>query len=345
MKTVTFPRDDTVVIYDILILVKKKKVAKNKNTSLKSVAASVASKPYYISVVMLWGLYLLFLFNSPNTASAQLHISEQAVNLLRLTIAIPYLLIWLTAAYSFTKIKSYAQLISPSRESSAYHKIANGILFLFISLIVSTLMGSLRTFFGDYADTRPIFTILTNYAYILPYLCAFTLILRGTIELSHQPEELKISLKKYIVCGVPFILFAYVWLELIFTNQTRLIPGEGNRFATYYLKDSLLVLTVVIPSLITWFVGLVTVLKLWLYRRVVKGIIYKRALSSLVYGLTGVVFGSIILQALLSLGNRRLLDLGLAGLLGVIYVFIFIQIVGFLLIARSAKKLTKIEAV
>ncbi len=222
---------------------------------------------------MVWGLYLLLVFNSPTNTQNPLQISEQTLTILRLTIAIPYLLIWLVAAYSFVKIKTYAKLISPSRESSAYHKIANGIFFLFISLIISTLMSSLRTFFGDYADTRPLFTMLTNYAYILPYLCAFALILRGTIELSHHPEELKISLKKYIICGVPFILFAYMWLELIFTNQTRLIPGEGNRFATYYLKDSLLVLTIVIPSLITWFVGLITVLKLWLYRGVVKGII------------------------------------------------------------------------
>jgi len=81
------------------------------------------------------------------------------------------------------------------------------------------------------------------------------------------------------------------------------------------------------------------------YYKKVTGIIYRRSLSSLVYGFFSVIVASIFLQALLSLGPRRLLDLGLERLLTLIYIFLILQACGFLLITRGARNLTKIEAV
>lgn len=325
---------------------KKTKNKKSKNKSLVLAASKVAAKPYYITVVALWCVYLAFTFIAPNnTASTQMQLSDQALNLIRLTVAIPYLLIWLAATYSFIKIKRYAMGIRPSREASAYDNIALGVFFLLISLILSVLVGSLRTFLVDYTHLRPMLTILTNYTYVVPYFFAFAFLLHGTNKLALQKQSLTISLTKNILLGLFLTGFAYLWLELIFSNPSRVTPGTASKFASYYINDSLLVLTIVIPSLITWLIGLRTILKLWIYRNLVKGTIYKRALSSFVYGLTGVIIGSIIIQALLSLGAQRILVLGLSGVLQVIYVFVLIQIIGFLLVARGAQKLTKIEEV
>ncbi len=324
-------------------LLKKKTILKNESIVLA--ASRIAAKPYYIMVLIIWGLYLYLLYNSPNTTSNQLQIPQQTLDLLRITVAVPYLLIWLAAMYSYTKIKRYAIAIKPSVESSAFDKIANGIFFLLISLILSTIASSLRNYLVDYTQWRPALTILTNYAFVLPYLFAFFLLMRGTVELVSQYENFRIPYTKYLIFSIPLVLFTFIWLELIFTNESRVTSGEVSKFASYYLKDSLLVLTIVIPSLVTWVIGLRTILKIWVYHKIVKGIIYRQALTSFIYGLMGVILGSILLQSLLSLGAQRLLKIGLSGVLQIIYLFIIIQVIGFFLIARGANKLTKIEEV
>lgn len=324
----------------------KKKIEKiKKNESVMLTVESIDARPFYITIVILWSIYSFLTLTAPNISPNQLHISQQTLNILRLSFAIPYLLIWLSAAYSYIKIKRYAAAISPSNESSAFRKVGTGILLLLCSLVISTFASTSRNIMVDNAQMRPILTILTNYAYVFPYLFAFILLYKSTKEFGLQNPNLKFTARNCIHYGIPLILLAYVWLELIFTNPYRVVPGNASKFASYYLKDSLLILTIVIPSLISWFIGLLSVIKLKIYYKKVSGKIYKRALSSLVNGLSGVIAASVFLQALLSLGPQRLLDLGLEKLLGFIYLFLIIQALGFYFIARGASNLTKIESV
>jgi hypothetical protein len=57
------------------------------------------------------------------------------------------------------------------------------------------------------------------------------------------------------------------------------------------------------------------------------------------------VAGSVLLQGFLSLGVARLIKLGLVNILLLIYLFLAVQLVGYLLIAWGSKRLTKIETV
>jgi hypothetical protein len=318
---------------------------KNKNESLLFAARSVKASPFYIGIIVLWGVYLYLTLNSPNTSQSSLHFSPQSLILLKMSVAFPYLLTWLAAAYSVIKIKRYILAIKPSKESDAFNNFGWGIGILLGSLILSTFASSIRSFFVGYASMRAPLTIINNYSYVFPYLLAFIFLVKGAAALARQNGVFKISPVIYIVFGIPLIAFAYMWLELIFSNQFRVVAGGGSLFASYYLKDSMLVLTIVLPSLITWVLGLLAVMQLRMYYKKVTGIIYRKSLSSLFYGFISVIFASIFLQALLSLGARRLLDLGLEKLLFLIYLFLFLQAVGFLFISRGAKNLTKIEAV
>jgi hypothetical protein len=319
--------------------------SKPKNESVAIATRSVRTSPIILLVLVLWGAYVYLSLTTPTTPNNPIHLSAMQVTLLKLSVAIPYLLTWLAAAYSTIKIKRYAVAIKPSKESYAFTNIARGTAILLASLILSTFASSIRSYFVGYAEMRSILTILTNYAYVFPYLLAFIFLLKGTRQLALQNGNLKISMSNYIFFTVLLIVLAYIWLELIFSNQYRVIAGTGSPFASYYLKDSLLILTIVLPSLITWVIGFFSVLQLRSYYKKVSGILYRRALSSLFYGVVGVIFASIFLQALLSLGARRLIDLGLERLLTLIYIFVIIQVVGFIFISRGARKLTKIESV
>lgn len=323
---------------------KNKTKIKNKNESVSLAKRTIKASPLYFVVFVLWGIYLILTFTAPNT-STQLQLSPQGLIWLRLSVAIPYLLTWLAAAYAFIKIKRYALAIAPSKESRAFSKIGIGISILLGGLMLATFSGSIRTHFVGHDELRSVFTIINNYCYVFPYLFAFLYLLKGALILVRQEGGFAITKKQYLFYGIPLVIFAYFWLELIFSNQYRIIAGGGSMFASYYLKDSLLILTLVLPSLFTWKIGLIALMQLRRYYEKVTGILYKRALFSLVLGFFNVILASIFLQALLSLGARRLLDLGLEKLLALIYLFLLLQAVGFLLLSRGARKLTKIEAV
>jgi hypothetical protein len=322
-----------------------KKITKNKFESVSLAEKIIPSRPIYLTIALLWIAYLYMTLNSPDSSQNVFNISKQIIDFLRLTIALPFLFIWLAAAYSYIKIKRYAVAISPSKEAAAFQLMATGIIIFMVSMVLSALISGLRTYYVNFADLRPVLTILTNYTYVWPYLLAFILLLKSSLELSRQQISVKIPLISFFIYGIPILLLAYIWLEWIFTNQNRVIPPIESSFASYYLKDSLLVLTIVIPSLITWIIGALAIFKLRSYYHKVKGVIYKQALSSIIYGLIGVITTSIILQALLSLGSRRLTELGLTSVLGVVYLFLITQGLAFFFMARGANNLTKIESV
>jgi hypothetical protein len=321
----------------------KKKRAK-KDQSVTRAGKSVNSRLVYLGVIASWVAYLLITTTTPLSANAY-NLNSQQIFLLRLTIAIPFLLIWLAAAFSFVSIRKYAKAIEPSDESSAFNKISTGVLFLLASLIGSALISAVRGFLVDIHEARSWMTILTNYAYVIPYLFAFAYLFNGAADLIRQHNGFRISLSKYAIYAIPFFVLAYVWLEIIFTNPNRITPAPGSNFASYYLKDSLIVLTIVIPALFAWAMGFFGALKLRSYYQNVQGVIYKSALSSFVNGFLGVILGSIFIQSLLSLGAVRVGHLSLANVLALIYLFLIIQAVGFLLIARGARNLTKLESV
>jgi hypothetical protein len=137
----------------------------------------------------------------------------------------------------------------------------------------------------------------------------------------------------------------YFWLDSIFTNEIRTVTPDPRIPATYYLKDSLIVLTIVIPSFLAWLMGIRTILNLDNYSRRVEGSIYRRALSALSWGIWAVIAGSVFLQGLQSLGSARLFKLGLAKLIIIIFALLTIQLLGYALVALGAKRLNKIETV
>lgn len=296
---------------------------------------------FYFLVFLLWDAYLFLTLQSPITASNSLGLSDGTITFLRLTIAVPYLVIWIAAAFAVVKIRKYAVAIKGSKEAPAFHAFALGIFILLVGLVASAFLSTARNLVGADSTWRPALTILINYSYVFPYLGAFWLMLQGSRRLADQTNATALS-KNLIFYVLVLIGLAYLWLNLIFTNSTRAV-SQGDSPATYYLADSLIVLSIVIPSLLTWFWGLKIGDQLRQYYHLVKGIIYRASLRRFVRGVQLVVLASVILQGIMALGAERLFQLGLGKLLGIIYLFILAQGLGFFLIARGAKRLAKIE--
>lgn len=302
-------------------------------------------KPLIIFFIAFTLLYLWLVFAVPaDTALLNKYgISSSKIQALRLTTAIPYILIWFTALYGYIKFRNYSQSIKESREGKALTLISGGLLALAVMLPFNTVLGNAASYFYHRdPDLKPALVIITNYITVIFLLYAFTVIARGAGKLQETLSYGGYSLRQKL--GIlALVIFGLLYIYLTFTNPGRrdssLTPFKG-----YYLPDWLLVLTIVLPYLYIWYSGAASALRISLYSLRVTGTLYRKALSYLAKGLAMVIVGQMAIRYLISLSpifDKAELQL----LLLAVYVVLLIIGVGFGLIAYGARKLQKIEDV
>ena len=302
------------------------------------------STQLYLGVLGFWIVYLIMLLTTPYAPSPQLNISRPAFRLIEVMVALMYLAAWLAAIYAYNRLTGYSSAIRNSRESKGFRMLANSILILVISLIAATLVSSINSHLAASGHRSSFLAILTNYLYVFPFLYAFWSFWMGSKYLASKIKK-GVSLLTAIVLFAVLIAFMYFWLDSIFTNALRSASPDPRIPSTYYLKDSLIVLTIVIPSFLAWLLSIGTILNLDNYSRRVEGSIYRRSLSALSWGIWAVMVGSVFLQGLQSLGTVRLIKLGLVKLILIIFALLTIQLFGYAFVALGAKRLNKIETV
>lgn len=136
---------------------------------------------------------------------------------------------------------------------------------------------------------------------------------------------------------------AYVWA--VFHNSHRTITENPLLVRpTYFLEDWLIVLTIVIPYLITWTVGGLAILNIRSFAMDVPGKIYRRSFNNITYGLLTIILLGIGLQ-LLTQAATVFADSSLKVILLLVYLIILIMAAGYLYLARGARQLTDIEEI
>lgn len=89
--------------------------------------------PAFLITTALWIVYVMLTFSTPQSAAsrAQLGLSDTAIFFLRITIVLPYLLIWLAVPYS---IRALRHLYS--------NNAVGGMARMFSSAFLTFLVGS-----------------------------------------------------------------------------------------------------------------------------------------------------------------------------------------------------------
>lgn len=298
----------------------------------------------HIGFFGLWIIYLIMLLTTPYRPSSQLNISRSGLIIVELIIALMYLAAWQAGVYSYNRLLSYSAAIKNSKESKGFRMLANSILILVIALIAATLVSSFNSHLAASGHRSSFLVIITNYLYVFPFLYAFWSFWAGSKYLASRVKS-GVSPVAFTALLAVLIIFMYFWLDSIFTNMLRTSSPDPLIPATYYLKDSLIILTIVIPSFLAWLLSIGTILNLYNYSRRVEGSIYRRALSALSWGIWVVIGGSVFLQGLQSLGTSRLLKLGLTKLIIIVFALLMLQLLGYAFVALGAKRLNKIETV
>jgi hypothetical protein len=269
------------------------------------------------------------------------HVSASTLHALTLTIAIPYVLIWIFGLVGYLRLKSYVNVLGTSKDGSAWRQISQGILLLVLWLPFTVLTSALaKAFYTAHpADTAWMVRLL-NYGHIVLLFPAFYLLYVGSKKLVAVAKVQAYGLTQRQ--SAMFLIFSVLYVFIALNDTTRQMATNNSMVATYYLPDWLTVVTVLIPRLLIWFIGCAAVSNIMRYRRKVKGTIYREGLHNIAYGLGVVICGIVVLRVIQSL-SAQIGGASLGLLLLIIYALLALLGTGYALVSKGSKRLLKIE--
>lgn len=272
---------------------------------------------------------------------AKYQISATQLKLLGLTVALPYIIIWLISLVGYVRLKQYSRTIASDKDGKAFNTISYGVLGLSLWLPLSTIISNWFTqLYHSHSAWTANLVRLDNYLNLVILFISFWLINKDTTQL--LPLIKKSSFVSTQGAIFAYLAFAALYVLLVLHDPARTQPTDAADVATYYLSDWLIVVTLIIPRLFYWFLGLQSVQHLYLYRVKVKGKIYKAALKSFALGIAMVTGVTILLRCLQSIGSL-VQEFSLGLILGLVYLLLILLAAGYILIARGAKRLQKLE--
>ncbi len=301
-------------------------------------------RPYYAFGLYALAYALLSLVPPPAEATlARYHLSATGLRWLELTVLLPSFIAWFAAFYGYERLSRYSKLINDTKDGRHVATIANGLgVIAYLIPLGAILYSFFSLLTKGHPDLEATQQIIHNYLVVLVPLVSFIIIERGTRSLSESIKSRPSHLTARLLTLL-FIIIGVVYSYLVVMNADTPLFASNTPKA-YYMPDILVLLTIVVPYLYMWFIGMSGVTELLLYSQKIKGIIFKRSWAYITWGLSGVIVASIIIQYVISL-TGKLNHLHLNGLLAVVYGLLLLQAVGYIVIAVGAKKLQKIEEV
>ena len=272
---------------------------------------------------------------------AKYNLDATQARLLVLTIAIPYIVIWLIALIGYLRLNAYVALIKKDKDGAAFKTITQGVLLLALWLPLSTITTSIfRLIYDAHPSMTANLVRLDNYLSVIYLFAAFVVLYIGTRKLLPLVKRPRFLSSEGIVLA--YIAFSALYVMLIFQDPAHEFPTESVTQSSYYEPAWLIVISLAIPRLIYWFLGIQAVQNIYIFSKHVKGKLYQRALSNLAIGLAGVITMTIVLRCLQSLSSV-FGDLGLGVVLLIVYLLLISISIGYVFIAKGAKSLQKLE--
>jgi len=303
----------------------------------------------YVLITLAVVVYVFLSLNTPSdpVAMQRYNLSQDALFAIRIGFFIPTFLIWFMGAYAFAALSSYLQLVNGTKEERAFRHMRTGLGILFWGgSVIPSLINSIGSYIGHGVSNyplRPVFVVIGSYLNVWPLLIGFGFILASAkLFLATINVNYRISVKLRVIGGIILAPIAYLCLSLIFSDPYRLLPSPDG-IATYYMSDSILILTIIFPLFLAWVIGLAATKKLSVYGHLVQGKVYSRVFSNISFGLNFLIFLSIFLRTLTSIGTSRIASLGFTSIIFLIYLIFLVISIAYLLIARGTGRLAQIE--
>lgn len=295
----------------------------------------------YFTITVLYILLTLLL--PANKAAMDIyHLTSAQYHVLVFMVTIPFVAVWYTAFYGYTRLKQYATTIQASSEGNDFKSLSRGIGWLAWALVIPAVLALiLSTIGGNNSGFYDASIVITNYIYLYLPLVAYILLANSAQNLTNH-----VKLRLFNLSSKSLIL-VFVMLGVIFCYFTFRQLGSSSLSAAnnaYYLPVWLVLITIVIPYLFSWFVGLLAAYEILLYSRHTRGLLYRHALQFLGSGIAVVIASSIAFQYITSI-TPRTSHLSLNVTLATVYLIQLLSAAGYILIAIGASRLKRIEEV
>lgn len=272
------------------------------------------------------------------------HISTAVDRLINFVIVLPVVAIAYITLYGYSRLKRYAVSIRKAPEGKGLFYVATGLGYLAFSIPVTAIISNWTDRTVRHSpNLLPTGVIINNYISLGFLLVGFIFIAYGARSIySYIKKPAHITTIHLLALGVLFLGVTYAFVVMKSPYRQIAEPVSGR--AIYYLPDWLILVTIILPYVFTWYLGVMSGFYIYLYSKHVKGVIYKHALQYVAVGLEGIIAAYILVRYISAVANS-LIHLSLAPLLLLIYILLIIISIGFILIALGARRLQKIEEV
>jgi hypothetical protein len=293
----------------------------------------------YAGLVIIYICLVVFLPASKQVMSTY-HLNVHEYHILLLTVQLPTIIMWFAAFYGYKKLREYAASIENTKEGGVFAVLARGFHWLAWGLILPSIFGlTFSSIANRYHSFYEVSIILENYFYLVFPVIAYSVMSDSAQSLLSQ-VKIKSSRMSMRILLIMFVTLATLYCYLTFRHlDLNHISSTNN---PYFLPVWLLIVSMIIPYLYAWIIGLVTAYEYGLFAHQAKGIIYRRALQFVALGVALVIVGSIGYQYLHTVIPRTG-HLSLDAILLATYGFYVCITLGFSLSAYGATRLKKIE--
>lgn len=310
-------------------------------TTSKFADRTLRTMQYCIALALLY-IVLIFILPINHATMAHYHLSPISYRIATAAVAVPTIAVWFAAFWGYAKLREYSRYIAKTKEGPYFDRLAIGCTWLAWSLPVTTTSSFVLSSAADeWPNFHPASEIMANYIALIVSFFAFIIIgsaakgMIGKFRLNLSLMSARLTMTIFLAGGI-----AYCALIFHKLNITSLV----NTNNPYYLPVWLLILSVMVPYLYAWFIGLLAAYEISLFSINVKGLLYRKALLYMVTGLVAVILGSIALQYLDSVTSHTA-DLLFNYKLLLTLVIRIVSGIGFFILALGASRLQKIEEV
>lgn len=292
-------------------------------------------------------LYLLVTFATPtNPDILELYrMDNLEYQSMRATIAIPLIAMWFTALYGFVSLRQYAKAIQKSPDGRGFQWVAAGLGVLALGLPINSIIGTmLSRSAGEGLLEQSTQTIIATHLTVGYQLLSFALLAYGAFKLLKVVHKIKIPYRDSVIGVLMLATISVVYLLSVLNNPSREIAVPPNNAATYYMNDFLIITTIVLPYIAAWACGVFAFVAIRTYQKNVDGVLYRKALQKLNFGILYIISVSALMQ-FSNAAVTTYFSWQLGSLAALVQVLVIAIGVGFVYVAVGSKDLAKLEEV
>ncbi len=299
---------------------------------------------YFYLPLIAWYVFMLIIFPVDQATIARRGLSPIEARVFSLSVAVPLIVIWLIAHYGSWYLSEHGRSIKKYPDGLPLMKLGTAMQLLALYLPIRTVIKITCNYLAQlWPSILSVTNIAITYINLVIPLVAFILISQAAHDLG-KLAKVRASLRSIYILSLAFIGLGVLYCYAVFTVTGSIPPTNWLITTMEPIPLPIRIVTVIIPYLFMWAIGLISVFKIYLYQQQVEGLIYRQSLKLLSAGLAAVILTSIALQFIIAVAPS-IQNLPFGAILTLAYGCIMLLGAAFFTIALGVGRLRKLEEV